>query len=45
MIFLFVLSCIVGITGMHHHTQPLVEMGLANVFALAGMVILSISAS
>jgi hypothetical protein len=32
-ILLFVLSCVAGMTGVHHHIQPLLEMESCEVFA------------
>jgi ABC-type microcin C transport system permease subunit YejE len=32
-ILLSVLPCGAGVTGVHHHTQPLVEMGSGRLFA------------
>jgi hypothetical protein len=44
-ILLFVLLHIAGMTGMCHHTQPLVEMGSCELFAWPQNMILLISAS
>jgi hypothetical protein len=30
-------SCIAGVTGMHHHAQPLIEMGSCELFAQIGL--------
>jgi hypothetical protein len=37
MIFLFVLPCIGGMTGMNYYVQPMVEMGSLKVFAKAAL--------
>jgi hypothetical protein len=36
-ILLFVLPQVAGMTGVHHHTQSLVEMGSNKLFAQAGL--------
>jgi hypothetical protein len=35
LLFLFVLPCVAGIKGMHHHTQTWVEMEFQKLFTLA----------
>jgi hypothetical protein len=36
-ILLFVLPCLVGMKGAHHHPQPLVEMGFWELFGWASL--------
>jgi hypothetical protein len=45
MVLLFVLPSIVGMTGMYHYAQLLVEMGSNELFALSTVVIISSSTS